>query len=209
MTIGNRTSMIRQTSSMHSIVMVALIQIRIKNPNIPQRRLDEQRDTNREVRNEVFRWRLQPVTLKQNPSAGTGYYNVLCADGNSRRCKLVLAAWLADCPQYSDLHHLKWHVCFWCKCPKNILADCVHPDKHYRRRDHNLYKTLSDAKTKAADAEHSLRNVHRGFNVFRHSPCIVSDLPKPELLHTMQIGMLDHLQKWIVHFMKTHERLDK
>jgi hypothetical protein len=24
----------------------------------------------------------------------------------------------------------------------------------------------------------------------------------------MQIGMLDHLQKWIVHFMKTHERLD-
>jgi hypothetical protein len=25
----------------------------------------------------------------------------------------------------------------------------------------------------------------------------------------MQIGMLDHLQKWIFHFMKTHERLDK
>jgi hypothetical protein len=25
----------------------------------------------------------------------------------------------------------------------------------------------------------------------------------------MQIGMLDHFQKWIVHFIKTHERLDK
>jgi hypothetical protein len=25
----------------------------------------------------------------------------------------------------------------------------------------------------------------------------------------MPIGMLDHLQKWIFHFMKTHERLDK
>jgi hypothetical protein len=25
----------------------------------------------------------------------------------------------------------------------------------------------------------------------------------------MQIGMLDHLQKWILHFMKMHERLDK
>jgi len=24
----------------------------------------------------------------------------------------------------------------------------------------------------------------------------------------MQIGMLDHLKKWIFHFMKTHERLD-
>jgi hypothetical protein len=37
----------------------------------------------------------------------------------------------------------------------------------------------------------------------------VSDLLKPNLLHTMQIGMLDHLQKWIFNFMKTHEQLDK
>jgi hypothetical protein len=45
--------------------------------------------------------------------------------------------------------------------------------------------------------------------VFLHIPCIVSDLPKPDLLHTMQIILLDHLPKWIFHFMKTHERLDK
>ena len=25
----------------------------------------------------------------------------------------------------------------------------------------------------------------------------------------MQIGMINHLQKWIVHFVKTHEWLDK
>jgi hypothetical protein len=37
----------------------------------------------------------------------------------------------------------------------------------------------------------------------------VSALLKPDFLHTMQIRMLDHLQKWIFHFMKTHERLDK
>jgi hypothetical protein len=37
----------------------------------------------------------------------------------------------------------------------------------------------------------------------------VSDLPKPDLLHPMQIGMLDHLQNWIFHFMKKHERLAK
>jgi hypothetical protein len=37
----------------------------------------------------------------------------------------------------------------------------------------------------------------------------VSDLFKPDLLHTIQIGMLDHLQKCIIHFMKMHERLDK
>jgi len=53
------------------------------------------------------------------------------------------------------------------------------------------------------------RHVHQGFDVFRHIPCTVCDLPKPDLLHTMQIGKLDHHQKWIIHFMKTHERLDK
>jgi hypothetical protein len=37
----------------------------------------------------------------------------------------------------------------------------------------------------------------------------VSDLPKPDLLHTIPIGMLDYLQKWIFHFMKTHEQADK
>jgi hypothetical protein len=25
----------------------------------------------------------------------------------------------------------------------------------------------------------------------------------------MQVGMLDHLQKWFFHFMKTHEQLNK
>jgi len=45
--------------------------------------------------------------------------------------------------------------------------------------------------------------------MFQHVPCIVSNLPKPDLLHTTQIGMLDHLQKWIFHFMMTYERLVK
>jgi len=68
---------------------------------------------------------------------------------------------------------------------------------------------LSDANTEAADAELLSRHVHRELNVFRHIPSIVSDLPKPDHLHTMQIGMLDHLQKWIFHCMKMHEQLDK
>jgi len=209
MTIGNRSSKIRQMPSMHSVVMVALRPIPMKNCNIAQKRLDEERQTNREVLNEVL-WRLlQPLTFKQNPSAGSGYYNVLCADCIFRRCKLVLAAWLADCPEYSDLHHLERHVWLWCECPKNNRGDHVHPDKLHLWRDQNLYRKLSDANTKADDAELSSCHVHQGFNTIRHIPCIVSDLPQPNLLHTMQIGMLDHLQKCIFHFMKTHERLDK
>jgi hypothetical protein len=68
---------------------------------------------------------------------------------------------------------------------------------------------LSDGNNVAADAELSSRHVHQRCNVFRHIPIIVSDLPKPDLIHKMQVGMLDHLQKWIFHFMKTYERLNK
>jgi hypothetical protein len=68
---------------------------------------------------------------------------------------------------------------------------------------------IRNANTKAADAELSSPHVHQDFNLFRHIPCIVSDHPKPDLLTAMQIGMLDHLQKWICHFMKMHEQLDK
>jgi len=209
MTIGNLSSKIRQMPSTHSVVMVPCLPIPIKNRNIPHKQLDGQRQTDREVLNEVLRRVHQPLTFKQHPSAESGYYNVLCADGNFRRCNLVLSAWLADCTEYRDLHHLERHFCFWCECPKNELGDYVHSDKQHPRWDHNLDRTLSDANANSADADLSLRHVHRGFNVFRHNPCIVSDLPKPDLLHTMHIGKLDHLQKWIFHVMKTHERLDK
>jgi len=121
MTIGNLSSKICQITSTHSVVMVALLPIPIKNCNIPQKRRNAQQQTNRKVLDEVLRQLLQPLTIKQNPSAGSRYYNVLCADGNFRRCKLVLAAWVADCPEYGDLHHLERHVCFRCECPKNEL----------------------------------------------------------------------------------------
>jgi hypothetical protein len=68
---------------------------------------------------------------------------------------------------------------------------------------------LSDANTRVVGADLSSWHVHRGFIIFPHIPCIVSDLLKPNRLHTMQIRMLDHLQKLIFHFMKRHKWLDK
>jgi hypothetical protein len=160
MTIGNLSLKIRQTPSRYSIVMVALLSIPIKNHTIPTKLLDELWQTHREVLNEVPQRQLQPLTLKHNHSTGSGYYNVLCADGNFRRCKPVLAAWLADCPEYSNLHHLEQHDFFWFECPKNELGEYVHADKRHPRRDHNLYRTLSDANTKAADDKLLTRHVH-------------------------------------------------
>jgi len=75
-------------------------------PRIPEKRLDEKWQTNREVLNEVMRRVIKPPTLEPNPDAESEYYNVLCADGNFWCCKSVFATRLEDCPENSDLHHL-------------------------------------------------------------------------------------------------------
>jgi len=139
MTIGNLSSKIRQMPSTNSVLMVALLPIPITNRNIPQKRLEEEGQTNRQVWNEGLRRVLLPLTCHHNPNSESGNFNVLRANGNFRRCKPVLAAWLADCPEYSELHHLERHVCFCRECPKNELGDYVPSDKQHPRRDHNLY----------------------------------------------------------------------
>jgi hypothetical protein len=156
-----------------------------------------------------YNWYSTHSPLNKIPALRVGITMFLSADFNFRCCKPDLAAWLAECPEDSDQHHLVRYGSVWCMCPKHELGDDMPSDKQHPRWDPNQYRTLRNANTKAADAELSSRGVDAEFHVFRHISCIVSDLPKPDLLHTMQIGMLDHLQKWIFHFIKTHEWLDK
>jgi hypothetical protein len=92
MTIGNLSAKIRQMPSTHSVVKVALLPIPIQNRNSPHKRLNMQRETNREVLNKVLQQVLHPLTFEQHPSAESRYYNVVCEDGNFRHCKPVLAA---------------------------------------------------------------------------------------------------------------------
>jgi len=63
MTTGNLCWKICQMPSAHTVVMVSLLPIPIKIRNIPQKRLDEQRQTNQVVLNEVLRRVRQPITF--------------------------------------------------------------------------------------------------------------------------------------------------
>jgi hypothetical protein len=160
MSIRNQSSMISQMPSTHSLIILTLLPIPIKNPNIPQKLRDKQRQTHREVRYQVSQRVLQPLTFKHNPGAKKGYYNILCADGNFRHWKPDLAAQLADYPENSKLHHRKRHVWFLCKCPKNEFGDYVPPDKQHPRQDHNLYCTRGDANTSVGNDELSSCHVY-------------------------------------------------
>jgi len=209
MSSNNLPLKIRQMPSTHRVMMIALLLIEIQNGNIHQQQLDVQQQTHRQVLNQVLRLVLQPLSIEQDPCAESGYYNVLCADGNFSRFKPGFTAWLANCPGFSERHHLRRHDCCRCECPKNERLDYVPPDKQHRRQDHNLHRILNNANTKAADAKLSSHNVDQGFKVFQHIPFIMSNLLKCERLHTMPIGMLVQLQKWSIRHLQTHKQLNQ
>jgi hypothetical protein len=109
--------------------MVTVLCIPIKRRGVAWDGLDVLHRTKGEVLDEMIRRVLQPFTCIQHPSTNSGYYNVLCADGNFRRCIPHLSAGLPDCPDYSYLHHLKREVCFCCEGHLNELGDHHHSDK--------------------------------------------------------------------------------
>ena len=82
------------------------------------------------------------------------------------------------------------------------------PVKPYECRDHTLYRIVSDTNSAVAKIHYTCHGVHQGSNVLWYLDCIVSDLPKPDLLHTMQLGMVKHLLRWLQDFLKQHKRLE-
>jgi hypothetical protein len=131
---------------------------------------------------------------------------VWCPDDHFRRCVALPAAWIADHPEYRDLHNIKNGACYWCECPKAGMGQL--PVRPYPIGDHNKYRVLSVANTATINTRLASFDVHQGSDVFWDLDCVTSDLPKPDLLHTMQLGMLKHLLGWVLVFMKQHTRFE-
>jgi len=206
MTIGNLSAAARMKHTMHGVLLVALLPIPVKMRDIPLKKRNAQRERNRMVSQHV----LQHVMhgLLNSETENRNFY-ACCADGRFRYCCPTLAGWMADYPEHRDLHNIKSGVCYWCECPQGEMGDLRERNDQHPLRDHTLYRQLSEANTPESNADLKRRNVNPGFNILWHLDCITSELPKPDLLHTLQINMLKHLLTWLHEFLKQHKRLDK
>jgi hypothetical protein len=201
-TIGNLSSSVRMRPAMQSVLLVALLPVPIKLRNVPARQLALQRERNHAVTQGVLRHILEPLYHPEG-----GIFTALCADGHYRRCSATVSAWLADYPEHCDLQNLRHGSCVWCECPAGKMGDYRPPYDHHPTRDHRRYAAWDAARDVASL---NLHGVHAGDVALRALPaCTVSDLPKPDLLHTMHLGMLKHLLEWLQSFLKDHGRLER
>ena len=166
--------------------------------DIPPSEYKELKEPNRMVLQHVLLHILGPLMRAEHR-----VFFAWCADGPFRRCVASPVTWIADYPEHRELHNIKNGVC-WCKCLQAEMGQL--PVRPYPICDHDKYRVLSIANTATANARLAGFDVHQGYNILWDLDCMTSNLPKPDLLHTMQLGMLKHLLGWLSMFLKLHNR---
>jgi len=130
-----------------------------------------------------------------------------CADCKVRLCFPILSAWIADHIENVALHGLKTNACPKCEVPTNELGTNA---RSYRARDYaryQHYKPENQTSGSETDDDHVM-NLGIGQNIFpRVDRVSASDLYKPDILHTIYLGLFKHRMDWIEAFLKKHGRL--
>ena len=130
-----------------------------------------------------------------------------CADGKVRLCFPILSAWIADHMENVALHGLKTNACPKCEVPTNELGTNA---RSYRARDYaryQRYKPENQTSGSETDDDHVM-NLGIGQNIFHGLDRVsASDLYKPDILHTIYLGLFKHMMDWIEAFLKKHGRL--
>jgi hypothetical protein len=198
MTVGNLRTEVRSKASHQAVVLLALLPSPIKMGILSAADKRARQIRNREVLQGVLAHVLRPFF-----DAGGCKFNALCADGQYRLCYSPLSAWIADYPEYTTLMQLRYGDCVWCETSTREAGDF--PDRMAPFRDHALYeRLLLDGKTE----ELTHRGVIAAHNVLWQIDAVVGDLPKPDLLHCMQLGILNHLLEWVTDFLQESQRLE-
>ena len=137
-----------------------------------------------------------------------------CTDGRVRKCFPILAAWIADHMENISLHGVKSNACPRCEISPDILGS--HMQNGYPTRDYARYDRLEQeiwdrsAESHACDVRTTLDalGIKIGRNDFYGMQRVSApDLHKPDLLHTIYLGLFKHKMDWVQAFLKKHTRL--
>jgi Plavaka transposase len=200
-TIGNIPSTKRNRPGSLAVLLLALLPVPPK--LIGTTSTDKlQRQINAETLQGVFDLIFQP--LRDTADDGIP---IDCADGKIRKCFPILSCWIADHMENVLLHGIKSNACPKCEVPQEQLGSASrHRDRDYTRYERTQGEILSGRsnQTHRGDTLETL-GIKIGQNVFHGLPRVSApDLHKPDLLHTVYLGLFKHLMDWIQGFLKKH-----
>jgi len=134
-----------------------------------------------------------------------------CADGKIRRCFPIMSGWIAEHMENVTLPRIKSNACPKCEMPPEELGSRA---GHHCARDYagceRYVRENPSLDSETHDAAHARYTnethcIQRGQNVFQGLVRVATpDLHKPDMLHTIYLGLFKHMMDSILRFLKTN-----
>jgi hypothetical protein len=210
-TIGNIVSTIRSRPSQMCNILFALLPVPPKHTATGKGKTAKdarQRALCREVLRQVM-----DVILRPLEDASKEGKLMKCPDGATRLCFPRIACWLADHVENTTLHSIKGTSCAMCEAPRSSFG--LPPTGRHTTRDGHIYiehllKYEANPRDSTSKDYLTSRNVKILEGCFWQFPSETIDLrtlARPDMLHTVFLGILKHLMDWIVKFLEAHGRM--
>jgi len=197
-TLGNLPSGRRNSPTSMAVLLLALLPIP---PKLSKSCKADQhgRHMNADTLRDVFELIFAPL---QDPVHNG--VPIDCADGKVQRCFPILATWIADHMENIALYGINSNVCPRCEVPEVELGTNM---KVYPVRDYAIYHYYNYqnwiGETDHTDMTPESLGITLGQNgLYRLNWVSPSDLHKPDMLHTVYLGLFKHMMDWIQGFLK-------
>ena len=193
-TIGNIDSEIRNKPSKHTWIPLAFLPIPPKRlEKLPDYPLEKQELDALQVFHEIVSLILSPLTddktLQGIPMA--------CCDEKVRKCVPKLAGWLADHIENCTIHGIANNQCPMCIAPTDDFGHL--PDTPFPPRPHAIYAAAYRRSDAISLRQAGVKNINNALWHLRNFKPY--QIVKPDTLHTLYLGMLEHLMKWVFEFL--------
>ena len=207
MTIGNLPWSIRNRPRSMAIRLLGLLPI-------PPKLAKSSRADNlqRLINADTLRGVFELIFVPLNGPAREGA-TIDCAAGKIRRCFPIMSGWIADHMENVTPHWIKSKACPKCEVPREELGSGA---GHHRATDYARYERYErenqppDSETHdAAHARYTneTHGIKKGQSIFQGLVTVSTpDLHKPDMLHTIYLGLFKHMMDWIQAFLKKHVR---
>lgn len=194
MSVGNIDSKIRNRPSFNAWIPLALLPITPKRlEKLADYPAEEQELDALQIIHDIISHVLSPL----GDAVSTKGIDMLCCDEKIRKCVPKLVAWLADHMENCSLHGIVHNQCPICIASVNELGELT--NEPYAPRPHREYAIAYQKSDLASLRLSGVKNINNALWHFtNYQP---QDLVKPDTLHTLLLGLLVHLMKWIMDFL--------